>query len=121
MRHTSDILAGLEERELGPLASAVASRHHVTLEEVLSPTRIPPAPAARAALWCELAYLGWSHTRIAQLFGCNHSTISTAVKATVERRVAAGVCPRCAGDRRRPGSDEPCPICNGVGAAKEAS
>lgn len=119
MRPTEDILATLEERGLLELARAIAARHHLTLEEVLSPSRVTPAPEARAALWTELSYLGWSYNRIAQLVGCHHTTIMAAVRQMVMRRTSGGHCGRCGGHHVRPGSDERCPFCNGRDLASD--
>lgn len=122
MRAAADILEELEQRGLADIARAIATRHHLLLGEALSPSRIPPAPEARAALWTELSYCGWSYSRIAQFFDCHHTTIMAAVRQTITRRCADGFCGRCGGHRLRPASEEPCPACGGRGGlSKEAS
>lgn len=115
MRPTEDLLAELKGRQLLDAARAITAHYHLALGEVLSPSRRPPAPVARAALWTELSYLGWSYARTADLFGCDHTTIMAAVRRTESRRTGAGFCARCGGHRLRPGSGEPCPACNGRG------
>jgi hypothetical protein len=69
----------LDERDLWALAERCARLHGISVEAMLSRTRCPPAPLARAAFYRGLQGLGWSGASIARFVGRDNSTIRQAL------------------------------------------
>lgn len=70
----------LRLRGLLHVAVQVANRYHLTVDELLE-DKESPAPAARAELYTFLHPIYQSTTRVARLFGRDHTTIISAMRS----------------------------------------
>lgn len=76
---TRRIMRALEERELLPLARQIASKHHVSMDELLGRTRGKPEAIARRELWARAYEFVPSLTRLGKLFDRDHASISASI------------------------------------------
>ena len=81
-----NLLNALSDRGLMDIARAIAAKHHVTVEEMLSPQKGAPYSHAKQAI-CHLlvAERGMSTTFVGKVLGLDHSTVYTAVKRHAAR------------------------------------
>jgi chromosomal replication initiation ATPase DnaA len=80
-RSVEAIVKDLDLRDLLELASKIALEHHVTLEEMLSRSRRPPECDARFHFWAELYELIPSVTKIGDIVGRDHTSVSAGIRA----------------------------------------
>lgn len=79
----------LDVRDLLDTFTAIARRHHVTLEELMSSKRQfgKAICLARRAAWVLLREAGWSYTTIAKLWGIDHSSVMHGVRKAKSAQV----------------------------------
>ena len=81
------ILDGLCERDLVGLLDDICRTRGVTREEVCGRKRTKNVARARQELWSRLRRdPGMSYGEIARLFGRNHTTVMTGVRAFLRER-----------------------------------
>jgi chromosomal replication initiation ATPase DnaA len=84
--HINSILASLNERDLLEPAKAIAKKHHVSVRDMLGPTRYPELSSARREFWHYLTSEAQFSTKaVERLLGVDHSSVIYGVRKHVAR------------------------------------
>lgn len=91
MKPAEKILEELDQRDLREPAKKVAAEHRMTVEELLSDSRVREATAARRAFWLLLKTdYAFTNGRIARLVGTDPATVRMGVKIAERSQSAKG-------------------------------
>ncbi len=90
---TSEIVRALEAHGLLELAQDIATRHHVTIEELLGRSRYRPETLARRELWSRAYSFVPSLPRLGKLFNRDHTSIMAAIQKYTAWQRCAPSCP----------------------------
>lgn len=94
MRDVTAIVNDLSQRDLLELATMIARRHKVRLDELLSGVRTAPTSRARHELWLEMVeptgaeHMGLSHACVGRIFGADHTSVLYGVARARASRAA---------------------------------
>jgi chromosomal replication initiation ATPase DnaA len=79
-RFRTEFCDAVNRYDLAPTVRAVCKKHHITVDDLISGSRMHPMPKARAEIWVHMREEGWSYPRIGLVFGVHNATVLTAVR-----------------------------------------